>query len=492
MDSDSFRRIMKEKALIKENEEAIDKFFNSSAQKTPLIDNNCSMERIMRGIIDKMKIRNASWVRTNRGNSYQVTFSLESGNRCDDTIHLLSEFGIGQKDYSTIAIVPCTLYHETHTKKAVEDDEERRSTQSIAKETAWNKFIGSVRSRLTVAKIVEEVKADASITFDFVVLVIVASVLAAFGLVENSTLFLAASMLISPLMGPILAATFGAVIKDQKLQYMGLKNEIIGIFLSIAVGFFFGLVVGGFDARYGNGQGLSQEMLSRCELHSLVVGIFIALPSGAAVAIAILGENIGSLVGVAISASLLPPAVNTGLMWSLSCIHTIFKGKGPRFDSFLTTRKYSDNESIELLALGGISLCVTLTNVLCIYVMGFIFLKIKEVAPVVSADQRQFWKHDIKVARDYNKTVNAEEGQKLKEEIGKFREHESENFKGVGAELLRGYPHHTWSPLSIRHHHNHHRKDTVTARASLHDLEALYVSTLSGKSATDKHHRHVG
>lgn len=48
----------------------------------------------------------------------------------------------------------------------------------------------------------------------------------------------------------------------------------------------------------------------RGEYHSLVVGLLTAIPSGAAVAIAILGENIGSLVGVAISASLLPPAVN--------------------------------------------------------------------------------------------------------------------------------------------------------------------------------------
>lgn len=46
-------------------------------------------------------------------------------------------------------------------------------------------------------------------------------------------------------------------------------------------------------------------------MHSLLVGALTAIASGAAVAIAILGENVGSLVGVAISASLLPPAVNT-------------------------------------------------------------------------------------------------------------------------------------------------------------------------------------
>ena len=45
-------------------------------------------------------------------------------------------------------------------------------------------------------------------------------------------------------------------------------------------------------------------------LRSLWVGLLIAIPSGAGVAFAILGGNTGSLVGVAISASLLPPAVN--------------------------------------------------------------------------------------------------------------------------------------------------------------------------------------
>lgn len=65
------------------------------------------------------------------------------------------------------------------------------------------------------------------------------------------------------------------------------------------------------DERYGIGEGLTNEMLSRCEIHSLLVGIYIAIPSGAAVAISILGEKTGSLIGVAISASLLPPAVNS-------------------------------------------------------------------------------------------------------------------------------------------------------------------------------------
>ena len=45
-------------------------------------------------------------------------------------------------------------------------------------------------------------------------------------------------------------------------------------------------------------------------LRSLWVGVCVAIPSGAGVALSILSGNAGSLVGVAISASLLPPAVN--------------------------------------------------------------------------------------------------------------------------------------------------------------------------------------
>jgi uncharacterized hydrophobic protein (TIGR00271 family) len=149
------------------------------------------------------------------------------------------------------------------------------------------------------------------LTFDFIVLLIVASVVASFGLVESSPLFLAASMLISPLMGPILCATFGMVIKDRKLQYWGLTNELIGILLCIVAGFFFGGIICLIDYGFTDKKTLTPEMLARCNIHTVVVGIFTALFSGAAVAIAVISENFGSLVGVAISASLLPPAVNT-------------------------------------------------------------------------------------------------------------------------------------------------------------------------------------
>lgn len=42
------------------------------------------------------------------------------------------------------------------------------------KQTAWDKFMNSVHARWNVAQIVQRVKNDATITFDFVTLILVA------------------------------------------------------------------------------------------------------------------------------------------------------------------------------------------------------------------------------------------------------------------------------------------------------------------------------
>lgn len=511
MDSDKFQKIVKQRDRIKANEEAVDKFISYRSLTPNVLNEDSSMEKIVRVLIDRMHIRNVNWNKINNGNSYQIQFTLENGVRYDDTIHMLSEWGIGEREGSSVVIVPCALYRDHRHLTKLEGDQESTATssQSLIKETAWNKFIGTVRARMNVAKIVDAVKADASLTFDFTVLLIVAGILAAFGLVLNSTLYLAASMLISPLMGPILAATFGTAIKDAKLRNWGMKNEAIGIMLCITVGFIFGVVscaVSIFGADDEETLKVTYEMENRMTFHSVVVGIMIALPSGAAASIAILGENFGSLVGVAISgrnvlvfynfslfnknlifsASLLPPSVNTGLGCSYSLVNFAFR----KFESFKRFHSlfrddykmtYSNDEALEMLWLSAISLAVTVTNVISVYLMGILFLKLKEVAPV-SDRQKQFWRHDIKIARDYNKTLHADDGRRVLDELAEFNVNAVENFKGVGAELLRQNPSsQTWSPYS--HRHLHHRSDNYKTRASVKNLESLF------KTMEDKHNR---
>lgn len=49
---------------------------------------------------------------------------------------------------------------------------------------------------------------------------------------------LVASMLISPLMGPILAGIFGAVVGDSKLRNLGVVNELISLVICVLSGEF--------------------------------------------------------------------------------------------------------------------------------------------------------------------------------------------------------------------------------------------------------------
>ena len=158
-------------------------------------------------------------------------------------------------------------------------------------------------------------------TFDYLLLTLSAGIIAALGLIFDSSLVLSASMLVSPIMGPILAGIFGWVLLDKRIMRLGIKVELFSLFICILIGFVIGTffcLISTFLPTFKDTiqQFPTEEMIQRCQERNLVVGFLVAIPSGVAVALGVLGGNFGSLVGVAISASLLPPAVNAGILWS--------------------------------------------------------------------------------------------------------------------------------------------------------------------------------
>lgn len=68
----------------------------------------------------------------------------------------------------------------------------------------------------------------------------------------------------------------------------------------------------------------SEEIESRGRPLSLVGGLFVAIPSGMGVALGITGGGVNALVGVAISAALLPPIVNSGLCWAFALWYSAY------------------------------------------------------------------------------------------------------------------------------------------------------------------------
>ncbi|KAL9928083.1 uncharacterized protein ACN427_004118 [Glossina fuscipes fuscipes] len=466
----------------------------STTMELEICQHTC-MELVLKEILRKFQIQSAVWTKDADSKIHQIFFTIEFNETYEKLLDNFNEWGIGDREGSSITVMNC-LASKTFSRKENNDDlnADDNADNLAQKQGAWERFMNSVRSRLNVAQIVRDVRQDAAVTFDFVVLLVAAAILASFGLVEDSTIFLASSMLISPLMGPIIAAIFGTVIKDSSLGKLGLKNELFGIFTAIFVGFIFGMIVCAIDERYGIGEGLTTEMLSRCELHSLIVGLFTAIASGAAAAIGILGGNTGSLVGVAISASLLPPAVNSGLLWSFAVIYKIYENDESRFSNVVPSSIYSKNQATELAILGSISTCLTICNVICVYLMGILVLKIKEIAPVISRNNREFWKHDIKIARDLNR-IGFDTDTAIIDEYANLPKEDQKALGISTSDFLRtihmdeaSYQN-TWSPLGARHPYDTHYEPMRENYTTIHRIERLY-STITHQHHPVKEKRH--
>eukprot|EP01083_Nonionella_stella_P063481 164945_1 len=143
-------------------------------------------------------------------------------------------------------------------------------------------------------------------------MLIVASLIAVGGLATGNSVIIVASMLVSPIMGPVLALTFGATLGERDMAKIGFRNEIISIMVCVLVGF-----IGGYLYSLLSQNSMdwpTDKMMSRGQPVALADGAFIAAVSGVGVALSVLGDYVATIIGVAISASLLPPAVNAGML----------------------------------------------------------------------------------------------------------------------------------------------------------------------------------
>ncbi|XP_031368449.1 uncharacterized protein LOC102677017 isoform X2 [Apis dorsata] len=272
-----------------------------------------SMETVLEELLRKLKVEHVVWCRDKENMYYEVIFPVPAGEPCENCLHCLTEMGIGVKMNSIVSVIPtqCTYSGIGGIGATpIKDDLARRRKESEERNNAWKAFVESIRSKLTVKQVVDGVRSGGDLTFDYVLLVLTADCLAALGLIENSATNVVAAMLVSPLMGPVMSLTFGTIIADRNLQFIGLKSLLLGIFLSILFGFIFGLILGTTEMPWGYNDWPTDEMKGRGNYRSLWMGVLWALPSGTGVAVALLQGSNGPLIGVAISASLLPPVVN--------------------------------------------------------------------------------------------------------------------------------------------------------------------------------------
>eukprot|EP00892_Ulva_mutabilis_P010281 jgi/Ulvmu1/7625/UM038_0051.1 len=257
------------------------------------------------------------------------------------------------------------------------NDTEEEERQKARKDRYMN-----AASKLRVDQVIEQTKTNATLDFDYLAYLVISAVLAAVGLGTNSAPIIVASMLVAPLMGPIMAMSLAINLRRWKLAWLGAWNFATSLGIAIGIGFVGGLC--GIPFISNEDDWPTFEMKSRSGSTTLLVGLVIAIFSGGGVALSILSDNSSSLVGVAISAALLPPAVNTGLCWAVAAAQ----------ESVHTTWSHDNKRWV---ILGSHSLALVMLNSVCVALSASVMFRVKQVVP--KGRRVVFWREDLKAAQ---------------------------------------------------------------------------------------------
>lgn len=142
--------------------------------------------------------------------------------------------------------------------------------------------------------------------------------MAAGGLITGALVFIVAAMLVSPIMGPILGMTMGYRVADFQLFRTGFYNEIKMAITTYLVGCFFGVVLGDVGNTY---KWPNSAMMPEGQGFNLVISIIVSAAAGMVLGVSLTAAGGNALVGTAISAGLLPPLVNAGMLMSYSFVY---------------------------------------------------------------------------------------------------------------------------------------------------------------------------
>ncbi len=200
--------------------------------------------------------------------------------------------------------------------------------------------------------IYDDMRKNAIVDIDFVLLILLASGIAYFGLQQDSAVVIIGAMLVAPLMSPMMSIGFSIVNGNLPLFFKSAVSTLIGIALAVGVS---ALITFIFPLKTA-----TEQILART--NPTIMDLFVALISGMAGAYALSRKEVSTaLPGVAIAASLIPPL----------CVAGFGIGAG---DFGIATK----------------SLVLFMTNLACIIVAGIFIFWLVGFRPDPATDEKVF------------------------------------------------------------------------------------------------------
>jgi uncharacterized hydrophobic protein (TIGR00341 family) len=185
--------------------------------------------------------------------------------------------------------------------KKEEGDETEEAQACAAKEEESKRS----PARIAIEELEVRVSGGAKLDRTFLIMVVLSTLVAAVGLLKNSTAVVIGAMVIAPLLGPNMALAFGTTMG----RFAFIKKSLLTNFVGVSVAFAFALLLG----LVMTVDPTVPEIASRTSVD--VMDIVLALAAGVAGALAFTTGVPVALVGVMVAVALLPPLTCSGLLY---------------------------------------------------------------------------------------------------------------------------------------------------------------------------------
>jgi uncharacterized hydrophobic protein (TIGR00341 family) len=158
--------------------------------------------------------------------------------------------------------------------------------------------------RISTEELYQKMLRFSGVSQRYIVMAVLASFVAAIGLLKNDAAVIIGSMVIAPLLGPNMALSLATALADFKLARKAIITNILGFTLVLSISILMGLFMKVDPAI--------PQIAARSDVSNFY--IFIALATGVAGAYSIAAGVAEALVGVMVAVALLPPLAAAGLL----------------------------------------------------------------------------------------------------------------------------------------------------------------------------------
>ncbi len=159
--------------------------------------------------------------------------------------------------------------------------------------------------RVSREELYHDVQEASELSYLFMTMLALSSVVAAIGLMRNNTAVVIGAMVIAPMLGPNIAWALASALGDLQLAKNAKRANVVGIIAPLI----FAAIVGAVFKEYNIH---CTEILSRTEVS--LADIVLALAAGVAGTLSFTMSLSGAIIGVMVAVALLPPLVTCGIL----------------------------------------------------------------------------------------------------------------------------------------------------------------------------------